>query len=302
MPSTLLSADGSNPSPSAAGGSGAEKTSSFDASRVLWRSLEFSASKLFITLDAEVHLEPGGPWKDAEPWLVPPKTRRAVADDAADQRVRLETSVLGRRSVESVRFRSRDGQAVQRFKHRLGGRGYTKTQRFLEGGVFLDRLSAASDAEADPSQWTRRSQREFTLPEGAGCVQVVDPIQIFFLISASSIEKVGDAFSICAFSKDSFARLRLEAVEQLSRRAEYLENGAPCPGKERPMLWLRLDVEPLGAGAEHRFELMGLERDLKVRFDLQRRLPVEIQGRHAKMGSVSIRLKAAAWAENRSGD
>lgn len=273
----------------------------FDPDRVTWQRLDYTASKLFVTLRSTVELQRGGPW-DVEPWLSPPQGVAAspIPAEIADHRLSLETSVLGRRSLEAVRFRGEDGRAVQRYKRRFGSRAYAKTQRYLEQGAFLTRVSPAEPSEVEEAQWSRRSNESFQLPQGSECSAVVDSIQIFYLLAASSIDKVGDAFSVCAFTKDTFARLEISAVETVARGPEHRIDGVEMPdgaasARGGPLLWLSLNAEPLPGptgAAESRFELIGLEGALRILFDPEARLPMEIRGKHEKMGPVSVRLSS----------
>lgn len=268
---------------------------------VPWSRLTFEGRKLFVSLTSTVTLAHGAASKPEDPFLEPPPAPtgpelRPIDGTQADHRISLETSVLGRRSLELVHFRGADGQAVQRYKRRFGSKSYSKTQRFLNDGVFLRRRSPASPDEAEEGQWTRSNDNHYPLRSNQ-CRVVADPIELFYFISASPMAEKGDRFSICAFSDKSFARLELEVVDEVTVEPGFkvLRNGRETAPPAAPIraLVARLSATAVDPGSERSFEVMGLEDDIHIHFDPETRLPLEIQGRHSKMGRISIRLTAA---------
>ncbi len=265
----------------------------FSAHPPLWRVLNYKASKLFITASTTVTLEVDAkaPNDLYTPQSEELKSQAPVPAARINHGLILESETLGRRSREHVLFDAGDGTAVQRHKRRFGGKGYSKKHRFSDGGVSVLRSSPGeAPSNADEKDWTHHQEAFFPLTAADGCTAVVDPAQIFYLLSASNLEKPGDAFEVCVFSKRVFGLLRAEVTALSERKTSYQLDGRPIDEKSR-VIAISLTSSTLeGQAEDEKIELIGLEGDLEVFLDVDSRVPVEICGDHSKMGSVSVRL------------
>ena len=267
-------------------------SASFSANPPLWRVLNYKASKLFITASTTVTLEVDAE-APAELYTPSPEVSKDHAPIPAvriNHGLILESDTLGRRSKEHVLFDAADGTAVQRHKRRLGSKGYSKKHRFSKGGVAVQRSSPGeAPSNADEREWTHHQETFFPLADES-CKAVVDPAQIFYLLSASGLEKPGDSFEVCVFSKKVFGLMRAEVTAVTERKTDYQLDGRGISGQS-PVIAIALTSSPLkGQPEDKKIELIGLEGDLEVFLDAESRVPVEICGDHSKLGSVSVRL------------
>ncbi len=265
----------------------------FSANPPAWRILSYEASKLFITASTTVTLEVDAkvPADLYTPAAGKAGVHKPIPATRIDHRLTLETQTMGRRSVETVFFDSGQGSAVQRHKRRFGNKGYSKTHRFLNGGVVVRRSAPAEgSSSSEEKNWTDIQETLFPLPDSGGCRVVIDPLQIFYLLSASDLKNPGDFFEVCVFSKKSFGLMKAEVTAISERKTDYRLDDRPASGKSR-VIAISLTSSPLkGQTDEEKIELIGLEGDLEVFLDAESRVPVEICGDHSKLGSISVRL------------
>ena len=249
-----------------------------DPARVPWKRLDFEASKLFLTGSTEVHLH----------------TQATTGEDGPPEVLRLDvaSSFAGRDSVSRVWFEPESAAAHERQKDRTGSKAYRKIFRFTSTGVESRRLSPADASEADlpPERWSRVEESSYPHPPEADCAVVSEPTLLFYLVSALRVGP-GERIEVCSFSGKTLSRLLLEVEEGPRVRIDAAVLGAEGEGQEEvETLRFRVRAEPVVAGQEVELEFLGLEGDVAILVDTERRLPVRIEGRVPALGRLRVRL------------
>lgn len=292
----------------------------FDPERIRWQELRYHATKLFVTADATVRFDPVDPAGLADDLVVAPRGRplRSEAPRAKDtenaenaedarrvHRLRLESRVLGRRSLEQVWFDPRTGAALQRSKlRRGGGNHYVKIQRHTRDGVFERRAEPANVDEAVGEQSTWSKVREHFIDRPAAvetaCPVVLEPALLFYLLSAHPWWGEGDAFAVCVYSNGKYHRLELRAAGREAVEVDYRLGERRRYG-ELDALRVTLEAQPLaGADEVETFELMELEGRIELFVDPDLGAPVEIRGEMSPLGEVSVKLVGAQLRQSPS--
>lgn len=259
-----------------------------DASRVVWKSLEFEASKLFMTGTTKVRLA-------AHPDGEPPSR-----SPGAFSRLDVASSFAGRDSVSRVWFEPGSAAAFERQKDRSGAKAYRKTFRFTSRGIEARRLSPAGHSEVgwSPERWSRVEESSYPYPPGSDCVVISEPTLLFYLVSASRVGP-GEQIEICSFSGKTLSRLRLEVETGPRIWVDYEVGGEAGAGRRREeieTLKFRVFAEPVVPGQEVELDFLGLEGDVAILADAERRLPVLVEGRLPHLGSLRARLVGAELA------
>ena len=265
---------------------------SFDAQRVRWQHLEYRATKLLISATTTIDLRAVS-GDEARAGLLAAERPGATAQEPGERtlEIRLESSVLGRKSIEKLWFDPHAATTLQRYKLRHGSKAYDKTQRFTDLGVLSRRRSPADDSEARAlpgAGWSKVRETWYAAPpEARGCALLADPTLLFYLFSAHDWS-AGRALRLCVFSNKSFSRLQVRPAGQQNLAVDYLDTGTR---KQGDLEALRVELRSQSLGTDGRaFELMGLEGDVDLFLDPATGIPVEIRGRMSKLGSVEVRL------------
>lgn len=280
-----------------------------------WKALRFEASKLFITAQMEVRLEPLS--KDlAGTLLDSPKGRVLQVPGHPLWSVELTSSAAGRRSRSRVWFDPQTQAAFQRAKEKLGSKPYDKVSRFTRDGVYTRRRAPIDDAErgrpaeawskvetkfegypgwqeSDPSKGTspKMSTVLTSTTDDADCRAILEPSQLLYLLGA--IDLAQPPTDLCIFSDGSVSKLLFEPRGETSIAIDFEETSATGTRQRKEKVKARcvvirsqtLDGQPGGE-----LELLGLEGDVEIFLDTSQGLPLEVRGKLPHLGNVRVGL------------
>lgn len=267
---------------------------SFD--RIPWRELAFEGSKFGIALAAKLSLESVPANLVVGRMASSERTPGVVPAGARVVSIRLDSSVLGRRSGIELWVEPGTAAALQRVQTESGRRQRVKTERYGERGITGVRLRPAKgEEELPPAGWSdlRRGFSEY--PAWAGPdLRISDPAALFYVVSAARLERPGDRVQIPLFSDGELLVLEARVVERLRVEVDYeLVQGA-SRRRQGPVDALRLALTAWSVGPttqKHDFELAGLGGDVELLFDPGNRLPLELSGKVPWAGRVTIGLR-----------
>lgn len=242
--------------------------------RLDWRDLHFRASKLFITAEAQVSLEKQG----------------------GEMQLFLASKVLGRTSETKLWLEPPTARALreERLKiHRDAGlRSYLYAPDHALKVRFHERPVA--EARQPLETWTEKSrQRQEFGAAGPEATAVTTPSALLYLLAASHLEKKGDALEATLFADERLVRARATVVAEEPFDGEIEQLGG---GTYRPGVALRIQLGGREASGEPvELELLGLEGDLEVLLDRDRRVPLAIRGGMPVLGRIDVKLRAARF-------
>jgi hypothetical protein len=270
-----------------------------DPARARWVSLEFTASKLFMSGRAGVKAEIV-PVASVSGRLLEVPSGRAVVPGPEVLVMTYTASGLGRDSLTTLYADPLTGATLQRTQLDSGSRQRQRTYRFADVGAYHYTRWPASEAEQSlpPERWTERSEGLRPYPAAAIGQPVTEATVLLWLAAAAPLEAAGDRIEVLTFSRRNVHRVTLEVTG--TRRLDVdFEERSPAGYRRRrgqmQALQLRMRGAPLEApaGDDEQFELLGLHGDLELALDPQSRAPLELRGRVKIAGQVTVRLRRA---------
>lgn len=261
---------------------------------VVWRRLAFTATKLLFTAHANVELD----------WLEPAKASDQLLEDVPGKplqpkrrlgAIELRSRFIGRRSSNTTWFDPTTLAAYQSASRDYGKRNRLKIYRYGEEAVFSRRLRPANHAEGEqePASWSDRTEEVHKLDTHD---VLSDPSMLFYILATADPMEYAKGGKLMAYAKGDAQPIEIELVgfEPLHVSYEVFGPSSPEDDPEK----VKGDIETIhyalrpGADADE-LKLLGLDGDLDLWFEAQRRIPVQVSGRVSPVGKVVVRLKAA---------
>lgn len=267
---------------------------------VSWRRLEFQASKLMVKARAHVELSQHDA-AQARAELMDRQGQGALApQDSRVLALEVGSSFLGRHSKASIWLDPVDNAALQREQVETGKRQRVKTYRFCDGSVYSKRVTPRDDSEKSlaPDRWTHVLEEQLAHDKDQ---TVIDPAALFYILSVADPKAYAGGQTVSLFSKGKIhsVALRFEAEEELDVDFELLPSVEPSIGDtsagpttvDERVQALRYTLRP-GDEADA-LELLGLEGDLELWIEAERRIPVLVTGKVSPVGRVAVKLQRA---------
>lgn len=274
-----------------AGGSGARPRELLDPTLVPWTRLELEAKKLFTKARTEILLtSPAGLGRR----LIASPRGAALQPEGPLALLELKAAFAGRRSETSVWFDPRRAAVLQRLKLKPGKKGYQKTHRFTDDGVYSHRRSPLDSRQgAGPVEgWGKVEEAFYPFPERPReCGPISEPELLLYMISAAGTEK---PFHTCSFSDKTLHHVELKPRGTVSLDVDYATNSDGRQRRHRGRVEVErvvLQARPVDPGSGDDFKFLGLEGDVEIFLD--GRIPVEVAGRFPGLGRIRIKLVAA---------
>lgn len=275
-----------------------------------WTRLDFEARKLLLKATTSLEVE-RIPVSDA-------RSQLEEAPEPAGVAVALGTPALGTPALTLLTVRTdlpfgRDevvtawldptsGAALQAEKLVTGSKQYWKLWRFTDKGYYLWRSEPEDRSEAKLVQpsWSHRSQYAVSWDIDPGDLPVTDSYALLYLISAARLDREGASLSVGLIEKKRLVQVQMEAGK---RRRLAVDLTLEWPGGSR-----RLDEEVMvrevrisgrllsGAAADDEdvgLGFMGMHGEVHVALLEGSGIPVQVEGRTASFGSLTVRLRTA---------
>ena len=211
-------------------------------------------------------------------------------------RIRIESSMLGRRSQSSLWFDAESLKAHIRTQEERGSRNRYKSYTFCHGSVEAERATPkAGEAGLPASEWTHRYPLHHEVPSGLEA-PLSEPSVLLHLVgrlAAQPVEPGATAsWTVPVFSNSQVLAVRIERDAE----APLVAPGFSVAGGTSPeeVTLIRFTITPVAVGAEGRaedFELLGLEGAIEILAAKELQLPVTISGRLPPAGRVTVRLR-----------
>ncbi len=254
-----------------------------------WQRLEFQAKKFFLSADAAVEFDSMVSLPAEERCGDGPSLPEAAA------RIRIESSMLGRRSQSSLWFDAESLKAHIRVQEERGSRNRYKRYTFCQGAVEAERATPnAGEADLPVASWTHRYPLVHEVPAELAA-PLSEPSALLHLVGRlAALEAEGGAASrtVPVFSNRQVLAVRIDRhPETTPAMPGFSVAGGPSPEK---VTLARFTLTPLAVGSDGRaedFELLGLEGEIEILAARELQLPVSISGRLPPAGRVTVWLR-----------
>lgn len=271
-----------------------------DPRRVGWSEIQFHASKLFVSLDANVVLRDllSGDISDR---LIEPGKGVAIAPCNGIRQLVFTTDFVGRHTVSELLMNSLTGAALQRTSHDSGSRLRHRIYRFTDIGAYHKTRWPVGEAEEKlPAErwpeWSKAGEDLRPYPDEASDQIVTDPGGLLYIAGAAALEEPGDTTEILAFVRGQVYRVRIEVTQPESinvRFTKYDGNTVVEQKGKYQAMKLLIRGQGLDEGdGEDQFELLGLRGDIIMHMDPETRAPLQLNGRVKIAGNVTLRIKS----------
>jgi hypothetical protein len=274
--------------------------SEFDPARVKWKSLSYKTHVLFFGMNIEVQMNQISLATSKAALLEPKSGQGTMPQTDPTYRLDLDTKILGRNSAISLWF-DPDGSAFQRTQTDTGKKHRVKTYRILENGYYsLQAKPREDEKELAPNMWTDRGEGEnkFNKLPPAGTI-ISEPTALYYLASASPLNKPGDKFEQYIFTKHGIYQLYFRAVDYQNLEVQFEINHSgeseTVYDDEYKTLHVKMHGVPIDASAEDDFDLLGLKGEIDLYLDPKTRVLVQISGSLDIIGYTDIKLKAVTF-------
>ena len=275
----------------------------YDAGRVRWSGLAFSAKNILAAVKVNVQLEPLTETEVRTSLLASP---RGVPVQSSSPRI---YSLSLNKSVDSI-FRPdvktlnqvwldpKQGAVLGRIRLRRGKDDFEKKYRFTEQGVFRHRREPKNKKEAtlSPEQWTDTKDTFYPYdPDHLGCAYITERSVLIYLVSAASLTPNAEPQSLCVFGLRRLHRVSLRAQGIHSLKVNYIEKDQQTETHQKgtiEALKIAIETRPMESNLNDSedFSILGLQKDIVIFIDAISHLPLQISGHIPGVGKVDLKL------------
>lgn len=255
-----------------------------------WQRLEFQAKKLFLSADAAVEFDPAAQLPPDERCEGKPHMPGSAA------RIRIESTMFGRRSASSLWFDPESLKAHLRVQEERGSRNRYKRYTFCHGSVEAERATPnPGEAGLPVAEWTHRYPLHHPVPAGLAA-PLSEPSALLHLVGRLAALSYGageqTSWTVPMFSNRRVLAVRIERdPEILTAPSSFSVTGGQAPA-QLTLVRFAMTPEVYGPeGSAQDFELLGLEGAIEIVAAKELQVPVSISGRLPPAGRVTVRLR-----------
>jgi hypothetical protein len=271
----------------------------FDAGRIGWTSLEFAASRLWLSAEAKLSARTLVREAVATRLIAPGEGTPVVAPGQLIE-VGYGARGMGRASDTILWLDPANGAAVQRSQLDSGSRSRHRVYRYTDVGAWHETHwpADAREVKLPPEQWTEQSAGLRPYPAAANGLAISDPTALLWLIGAADLVEAGDRLELHTFSRRHVHRVTVVLSGTAPARVDYAERASRRERRrtgEVQALRLVIRGQPLVAEGsdDEAFELLGLQGDIELLLDPASRAPLALGGKAKIVGQVVFRLRRA---------
>jgi len=267
-----------------------------------WQELEFTGSKLFISLSSTISRTRISAASAEAELLQAENLIAKEPDQNGVLKTQIKTKVLGNESVYTL-WQNPNLDALQRTTLYSGFRNWYRNYRFLPASVYSTKIEPASGEEDKPwQQWTdiRQSEHDYkpnpeSLSNQLSAKPLTGSAAIFNVLADNTLTEIGDATTLVVFNRRGNFAVTLRVTGQQAIKAEYVQwlDGKKTKKKlTSKALVIKLEPTYLKSGSnDQNFKFLGYKGDISVHYDPLHNLPLRISGEVDVAGRVTIYLE-----------
>lgn len=200
---------------------------------------------------------------------------------------------------EKIWFKETASHPIGRVRVSSGDDPWVKSYCWEDEGVRRQRILPANSNEKkqSSSEWTKRSESLYQYPkEVAGCNTISDPSLVFYMLATQDFDKEKTPLKLCVFGRKQLHQLTIRQEEKPSLKVSYKARSASgevaVEEKVKPIVF---SIVSEGFAPENRkaeaYSFLGLNKDIRIYMDPEKRLPVRISGTNNSVGDLVLDLK-----------
>ena len=200
---------------------------------------------------------------------------------------------------ENIWFNEKDIHPDRRIRLNSGDGPWVKIYCGEEKGVRRLKIlpGKPSEKKYPPSKWTERTESFYEYPAGsAGCATISDPSLIFYMLSTLDLARLQEPVEICVFGRKQLHRVTIRQEKPSSLKVAYkvrsANNEVSVEDTITPVVF-SITAEPFSPGQDkpEAYSFLGLNKDIRIFMDAEKRLPVRISGSNNSIGDFVLDLK-----------
>ena len=269
-----------------------------------WKTLTFSASKWFNTVNTRIELSTEDTVKATAAAVESNQGQPLEATSSKLQRIRIHTIIdpaIGTTVelqkdfwLDSLKNNVLFGETL-----RTGQDEYLRRYRFTRQGVYRFRREPTSVREArlSPQSWSDKKASFYSYsPQIWDCKQILEPSALIYLFSKVNFNSSEPLPAYCVFHKRQLYRVTLQHGGTRLVDVDYQVISSQKVDdfkKQIQTARMMLKAAPLGdyRGEVEDFSFLGFKKDVELIFDPVTHRPVLISGQIPNLGHSVLRLK-----------
>jgi len=270
-----------------------------------WAEMIFKGSKFFSRLTVKIQLSavdqisgdhPNGHGTDPVYCSeIPPDSKLLTAQFSSSG----VGSAMGQ-YVEKIWFDKAATRPTKRIRISGGNDPWIKTYCWGDNGVCRQKITPGnmSESKQSPGRWSKYTASFYEYPQEVNrCDTISDPFLVFYVLSSLESVNKSKPLEMCVFGKTQVHLLTIAQEEssllKVSYKAEYLSQLAVVEDQINPLVFSISTVTMVpDKGHPEKFSFLGLNKDIRIYMDPERRMPVKISGTHDIIGRVVLDLRA----------
>ena len=268
-----------------------------------WTELVFKGSKLMTNITVKIQLSSADQLSGSQSPNIGTGLDDCSKAVTGDKVLTVQSSSKGVGSSgqyeEEVWF---DGKALHPGKRiRLSGGNdpWVKSYCWEDNGVRRLKIfpGKSSEKKHPPSKWTKRSESFYEYPvDSAGCATILDPSVVFYMLTTLDLSSQKEAMEICVFGRKQLHRVTIRQEKNSSLKVAYKERSASGEGRVKdkitPVVFsISTKALPATKQKPEAYSFLGLNKDIRIFMDPEKRLPVKIIGTNNSIGELVLDLK-----------
>ena len=282
--------------------SGAQDSQVYESSPLLpvsWTELIFKGSKLMTRITVKIQVSSADLSAKSGNGLS--ECSEAVS---ANKLLTVQSSSKGMgasasKYEEKIWFNETTVRPDKRVRLSSGDAPWVKNYCWEDTGVRRQKIQPAKSSEKKhpPGKWTRNTESFYQYPpEVSRCEMISDPSVVFYLLSTLEFDRQEEPFEICVFGRKQLHRLTITLEQPSSLRVSYkarsLTEEVAVEDKIKPVVFA-ITTETFAPDKEkpEAYSFLGLNKDIRIYLDPEKRLPVRISGTNNSIGGLELDLK-----------
>ena len=276
----------------------------FDVHPVSWERLLYKAKNIFGNVTTEVQLEflPAAMIGDLLIETPQGAPLQPLGRHIGSITVRsIINPLIGSNSeiVSDSLFNLNDAKALRRIRQLKGKEYWQKTYRFTQSGVYRlrKRPNDPDEAHQAMAHWTDTKESFYPYDLNShGCLQVLEPSTLLYIISSADLFKEGETLNLCVFNKKQLHNLQvrehgLQRLKMSYKEVFPLNKFIKKEGKIETFK-ISMTSRPLVSKNEtaETFSFLGLKGEIDFFLHPASRIPVQIRGRIPYVGRLEFKL------------
>ena len=271
---------------------------------VSWTQLIFQGSKLLNRISVEIELGAGGQISGDFSTKLGKDIGGCTetADDSKILTVRSSSTGVGfseNRYQEIIWFNGLVARPEKRIRLSNGESPWVKSYCWEEKGVRRQKIlpGKPNENKQPPTKWTKRTESFYQYPqEVVGCDAILDPVLVFYILSAFDSGRLQSPFELCVFGRKQLHQLTIAQEKTSPLKVSYKVRSSSqkvtIDDKISPRIF-SISTAPLAPDNKEpeTFSFLGLNKEIRIYMDPEKRLPVRISGTNNSLGKLVLDLK-----------